>query len=137
MRIYITAKYKHWEVNSDTEIICKIIKDIWFDDFCFVRDIRWPFENDQDMMMQALHEIKLSDILLIDVSEKSTWRTIEAWIAYALWKKIILIAKEWTGVKDTFQWISNLIIYYKELKDIKRTLLDIYQNRKVTWISAT
>lgn len=126
MRVYITAKYNPLVLDSDAKIICDIVRNVWFDDFCFVRDIDWPFENDADMMLQALHEIQLSHTLLIDVTEKSTWRTIEAWIAYALWKKIILIAKEWTTIKDTFQWISNLIIYYKELQDIRPTLAQFY-----------
>jgi len=66
-------------------------------------------------MHRAKQEIAKSDALLIDVTDKPTGRAIEAGIAYALGKKIILIMKKGTKIKDTSRGIANVIIEYNKL----------------------
>jgi nucleoside 2-deoxyribosyltransferase len=73
-------------------------------------------------MKQAEAEIKKSDALLIDITDKPTGRTLEAGMAYSLGKKIIVIMKRGTQIKDTMRGIADLIIEYDTIEDIAADL---------------
>lgn len=61
-------------------------------------------------MQRTKQEIYKSDALIIDMTDKPTGRAIEAGIAYALGKKVILIMKRGAQIKDTSRGIADLII---------------------------
>ncbi|MDO8570720.1 MAG: hypothetical protein Q7R97_04010 [Candidatus Daviesbacteria bacterium] len=120
-RIYITTSFKGTENKEETESLCSLIKEAGFEDFCFIRDIenyQKIFNNPKDLMEKAFEEIKKSDFLLIDMSDKPTGRAIEAGIAYAIGKKIIVTMKQGTKIKDTTRGIADVIIEYNSLEDI-------------------
>lgn len=113
-RMYITAKLND-EVN--TNLLCSGVRDAGFTDYCFVRDEK-NYSNAEELMIRAKEEIEKSDWLIIDMSEKSTGRTIEAGIAYALGKKVAVIVKKDTFVKDTMAGIADVVIEYSKLEDV-------------------
>jgi len=69
-------------------------------------------------MERARKEIIACDALLFDASEKSTGRAIESGIAFASNKKVTVILKKGTQIKDTLKGIADLIIEYDKLEDI-------------------
>ena len=69
-------------------------------------------------MIRARQEISGCDALLIDLTDKSTGRAIEAGMAFSMGKKIIVIAKEGTLLKDTAKGIADSIIEYNKIDDI-------------------
>lgn len=129
MRVYVTAQFKNWENKQEIDELCALVAGAWFEDFCFVRDIQEEFADANYMMKLAQKEIKRSDALLLDVTQKSTGRMLEAGMAYALGKKVILIAKAWTPIKDTLEGIADEIIYYELIQDIAMPLNVIYKKR--------
>ena len=131
MKVYITTSFGDSEEKNQT--LCSLVKKAGFEDFCFIRDIEkyQPiFDNPKDLMEKACQEIKKSDLLLIDVTDKPTGRAIEAGMAYALGKKIIVIMKRGTKIKGTVKGIADFIIEYENIEDIFTELIDIFNKLK-------
>lgn len=128
MKIFITASFEGENNKSEVEKLCSIIKSAGFEDFCFVRDIesyKKVFTDPKKLMLRAKSEISKCDALLIDLTDKPTGRAYEAGIAYALGKKIIVIAKRGTNLKDTTRGIANIVIEYEQLEDISSSLVGL------------
>lgn len=128
MRLFITASFG--DSKENIEKLCSAVKTAGFEDFCFIRDIenyQKVFDDPKELMQKAREEIKKSDALLIDMTDKPTGRAIEAGIAYALGKRIIVIMKNGTKIKDTVRGIADEIIEYQDIEDISSTL------KKAAW----
>ncbi len=117
MKIYITAPFKGEDNKNEIEKMCSIIRESWFEDYCFVRDEK-AFDDYHKMMQRAKEEVIKCDVLLIDYDGPTHGRMIELGIAYTMDKKIILITKEGTSIKQTVRGVVDSIIEYKELEDI-------------------
>ena len=125
MKIFITASFRDGENKKEIEHLCKLVKIAGFEDFCFIRDVEnyeKAFNDSRELMQRARDEISKSDALLIDMTDKPTGRAIEAGIAFALNKKVIVIAKKRTQIKDTVRGIANLVIEYDAIDDITTPL---------------
>ena len=120
-RMFITASFQGSNNKKEIEQLCSLVKEAGFDDFCFIRDVenyQHVFDDPKDLMRRAFEEIKNSDWLLIDMTDKPTGRAIESGIAFALNKKIVVIMKKGTIIKDTVIGISEKIIEYENINDI-------------------
>jgi hypothetical protein len=51
---------------------------------------------------------------------------IELGMAYAMNKKIILITKRWTNIKDTVRGVSDSIIEYENIEDIIQPMSKLF-----------
>lgn len=121
MKIYITAPFKGGDNKNEIEAMCAIIKKSGFEDFCFIRDVenyQKVFHNAHELMQRAKEEIEKCDALLIDFDGPASGRMIELGIAYALNKKVVLITKKGTIVKETVSGVTDGIIEYETLEDI-------------------
>lgn len=119
MRIYITVSFG--TSKEKIEELCSLVKSAGFEDFCFIRDVekyQKIFDSPEELMQRSKEEIEKSDALLIDMTQKPTGRALEAGIAYVLGKKIIVIMKRGTKIKDTVRGIADMVIEYDELNDI-------------------
>lgn len=126
MRVFVTASFGDDKENTNN--LCAVVKAAGFEDFCFVRDVEnfeKKFSDTKKLMQQAKEDIEKSDALLIDMSDKPTGRAIEAGIAYALGKKIIVVMKKGTVIKDTTRGIADFIIEYEKIGDILTDLVNI------------
>jgi len=127
MKLFITASFLGEANKSEIEQLCAVVRGAGFEDFCFVRDVEGyvkTFSDPQKLMQCAAEEVKKCDGLLLDVSEKSTGRTLEAGIAFGAGKKVLLIAKSGTIVKDTLLGIASVpVIYYDSITDILPKLI--------------
>ena len=127
-RIFITASFKGTKNKQEIEYLCKLVKSAGFKDFCFIRDIEHYqkiFNNPFELMNRAKEEIQKSDYLLIDMTDKPTGRAIEAGMAYSLGKKVVVIMKRGTQIKDTTRGISTAVIEYDKIDDIVDPLAQI------------
>jgi nucleoside 2-deoxyribosyltransferase len=125
MKLFITASFQGGDNKKEIEHLCELAKTAGFEDFCFIRDVenyKKMFDDPQELMQRARDEISKSDALLIDMTDKPTGRAIEAGIAFALNKKVIVIARKGTPIKDTTRGISSLAIEYDVIDDIAAPL---------------
>lgn len=121
MKLFITINFQKGDNKKEIEYLCWLIKEAGFEDFCFIRDVenyKNIFNSPQELMQRARKEISKSDALLIDMTNKPTGRAIEAGIAYALDKKVILIAKKGTQIKNIARGIASLVIEYDVIDNI-------------------
>ena len=128
MKIYITASFKGADNRKYIEEICSTVKKSGFEDFCFIRDVenyQKVFHDAYELMQRAREEIGKCDALLIDYNGPGHGRMIELGIAYALNKKIVLITKKGTHVKETMAGVTNGIIEYEKLEDITNPLSEL------------
>ncbi|NTU98497.1 hypothetical protein HGA64_00605 [Candidatus Falkowbacteria bacterium] len=128
MRIFITATFKNGENRAEIEHLCDLVRQAGFDDFCFIRDVenyQKIFDKPRELMERAKQEIESCDALLIDLTEKSTGRAIEAGIAFALGKKVIVLVKSGSVLKDTAKGIADLVVEYDDMADIPSKLKNV------------
>lgn len=121
MKIYITAPFKGGDNKQEIEELCALVKRSGFEDFCFIRDVEQyqkMFHDAHELMTRAREEIERCDALLIDFDGPASGRMIELGIAYALRKKVVLITKKGTFVKETVRGVTDVVIEYEELADI-------------------
>ncbi|MFH1713280.1 MAG: hypothetical protein ABH896_03790 [Candidatus Jacksonbacteria bacterium] len=130
MRIFITAKFKGGKNKSEIEYFCSLIRQAGLKDFCFIRDVenyQKVFNDPKTLMQRTKQEINKSDALIIDMTDKPTGRAIEAGMAYAFGKKIILIMKRGTQIKDTSRGTADLIIEYDQIEEIVSVLKQVFK----------
>jgi nucleoside 2-deoxyribosyltransferase len=130
LRLYITATFKGTDNRAEIERLCALVARAGWEDFCFIRDVEgWQkvFESAHDLMQRSLAEIAACDALLIDLTHKPTGRAYEAGMAYALGKRIILIMRRGTPLKDTSRGIADAVIEYDTIEDIVEPLVSLLQ----------
>jgi nucleoside 2-deoxyribosyltransferase len=119
MRVYVTARYKEGGNSPEIEQVCDCVRAAGLEDFCFVRDIQKVFQHPEDLMDCAKQEIADSDALLLDLSDRpSSGRIVEAGIAYALGKPVIILKRPDTVVSPTISGIAATVITYTQLEEI-------------------
>jgi nucleoside 2-deoxyribosyltransferase len=127
-RMFITASFKGAKNRSEIEYLCLLVRQSGFEDFCFIRDVenyQHTFDDPKELMKKAFEEIQKSDWLLIDMTDKPTGRAIEVGMAFALNKKIVIIMKKGTKIKDTVSGISQAIIEYDKVDEIVSGLKEL------------
>lgn len=126
MRLYITSSFG--DSKEQVENLCYLVKSAGFEDFSFIRDVenyQKIFNNPEDLMKRSEDEIKKSDALLIDMTDKPTGRMIEVGMAYSLGKKIIAIMQRGTQIKGTTRGVTDEIVEYDTIEDISVKLKEI------------
>jgi len=132
MKIFVTASFG--DTKEEIERLCRAIKTAGLEDFCFIRDVenyQKIFDDPKELMQRAKVEIEKSDALLIDMTDKPTGRMIEVGMAYSLGKKIIVIMKRGTQIKDTTGGVADTIIEYDKIEDITEKLRLSRDNLKI------
>ena len=111
---------------SDTELketlwfLRENIDKLWFESLIYCFDDNSDLEA-SILNKKFLNNIKSSDIFLsfLNYENKSEWQLLELWMAYSLWKKIILLVNK--NIKDKYYlayWTTNTIIYFDNLEDL-------------------
>ena len=128
LRIFITAHFNSGDNRKEIEHLCSLIEQAGFEDFCFIRDVenyKKVFNSASELMKRTAEEIQNSDYLLLDMTEKPTGRAVEAGIAYAMGKKVILLARKGTIIRDSVKGIASEIIEYENIEEIVAPLSKI------------
>lgn len=121
MRLYVTATFKGAENRAEIEALCALVDTAGWESFCFVRDVeRWEhvFDDPGELMRRSLREVMRCDGLLLDLTAKPTGRAIEAGMAYATGRRVIVILRRGTPIKATVRGIADAVIEYDALADI-------------------
>ena len=129
MKVFITSSFKEGKNKKEIEQLCSVVKNASFEDFSFIRDVenyKKMFSDPKELMDRAREEIKKCDVLLFDATNKSTGRAVEVGIAYSNKKKIIVIMKEGTQIKDTLKGVADSIITYEKIEEIQKELKSLY-----------
>ena len=129
MKIYITAPFRDWENKDEIEHLCSTIKKSGFADYCFVRDEK-IFTDEYEMMRRAKEKIEECEALVIDYGGPTHGRMIELGMAYAMNKKILVITKKGTNIKDTVRGVSDRIIEYENIEDIIEPMSKLFSEWK-------
>lgn len=133
MKIYITASFKGSDNKAEIEHLCSLVKESGFEDFCFIRDIenyQKVFDDAHELMRRAKEEIEKCGALLIEYDGPGHGRMVELGIAYGLNKKVILITKQGTFVKETIRGVTDRVIEYKKLSDIVEPMSQLLEEWK-------
>lgn len=124
MKVYITSRFKGSKENvEEIERLCSAVRSSGMNDFHFIRDVEHfqsgVFSNQKELWAAALKYLKECDALLIDISDSpGGGRLVEAGMAYALSKPIIVIVKKGIEYKDFYNGIADSIIEYDNVSDI-------------------
>ncbi len=113
--------------------MCSLVRKSGFEDFCFIRDVEnyeKVFDDAHELMERAKEEIAKCDVLLIEYDGPGHGRMVELGMAYAMSKKVVLITKEGTFVKETISGVTDKIIEYKNLEDIATPLSQLFSDWK-------
>lgn len=138
MKVYVTARFKSAENKHEIDALCKAVKNARLKDFNFTRDVEHyehTFDDQKASWDKVRDEIGTCDMLLIDVSDHPTGgRVVEAGIAYAMRKPIIVVQKPGVSHKQLFDGIASKVITYKDHDDLTRQLkqYDVDRNFNVT-----
>lgn len=127
-RIFITASFQEGKNKQEVERLCELVRSAGFEDFCFIRDVEHyqkVFHDPSELMRKAKEEIEKSEYLLIDMTDKPIGRAIETGIAYALGKKVVVIMKRGTQIKDTTRGVSIAVVEYDKIEDIVGSLVQV------------
>ncbi len=133
MKIFITAPFKGGDNRNEIDTMCAIIQKSGFKDFCFIRDVenyQKVFHSAHELMQRAKEEIEKCDALLIDFDGPASGRMIELGMAYALNKKVVLITKKGTFVKETVSGVTDGIIEYNTIEDIIEPMSELLSEWK-------
>ena len=126
MKMFVTATFKTDENKQDIELLCSVVRGAGYEDFCFIRDIeryKKIFSDDHQLMDRAKLELLKCDALLIDVTlGAGGGRAIEAGMAFAHDKPVIVIAQTGTSISVPITGIASTIIEYADIDDVLEPL---------------
>jgi nucleoside 2-deoxyribosyltransferase len=127
MKVYVTSRYKNAAENKDEiESLCKAVRDAGLIDFSFIRDVEHyqkKFDDPKGLWERAYDELRTCEMVLIDVSDNPTGgRIVEAGMAFALRKPVVMVKKQGVKHKDLFDGIADTIIEYKDYADLSEQL---------------
>lgn len=133
MKVYITSRFKGKDNRQEIEALCKAVHDAHMVDFNFTRDVEKYekiFDGPKELWAKAYDELGACDALLIDVSDGPTGgRLVEAGMAYALRKPVIVTMKKGVHYKELFDGISDTVIEYDDHADLTAQLKKFETNR--------
>lgn len=126
MKVYVTSRFKGKDNRQEIEALCKAVHNAHMVDFNFTRDVEHyekTFDDPKQLWAKAYDEIGACDALLIDVSDGPTGgRLVEAGMAYALRKPVIVTMKKGVHYKELFDGISATVIEYDSHDDLTAQL---------------
>lgn len=129
MKAYLILKFK--EDNSNRKLIediSAVLEKMGMETTVMARDYeKWgEVKFSPELLMQKTFEIiDLSDVLVVEFSEKGVGIGIEAGYAYAKNKPIYVIAKEGSDISSTIKGVAKEVIFYNNPEEIFNKLVII------------
>jgi len=113
------------ELENNLWFLRENIDKLWFNSLIYYFDDNSDLNADI-LDKKFLENIKASDIFVsfLNYQEKSEWQLMELGMAYALWKKIILLVNN--KIKDNYflaYWTSENIVYFDKLENLDSWIL--------------
>ena len=122
----IFLSYKQWglkksELDKNLGFLREELEKLNYQNFIYYFDNEFENVSPEIINKNAFSEIEKADIILwfINHKEKSEGQLLELGMAYAKWKKIILLVNN--KIKDNYFlsfWLKAKIIYFDDLEKI-------------------
>lgn len=123
MKAYIGIKYhEDYRNKAVVDKVSSVLEENGYETICIVRDMSMERQNrytPSELMKFTFEKIDICDLVIIDLTEKGVGLGIEAGYAYAKEIPIITIAKSGSDISETLEGISNKIIFYHNIEDLK------------------
>lgn len=122
MKLFITHTFKGEQNRAEIEELCSAVRSSGWEDYSFVRDaenfsaLKSP--TPVELMTAAKKAVESCDALILDITDPSLGKGIEAGIAYESGKKIIVIIKKGAEIRRTAYGIADLVVEYQKIEDI-------------------
>ena len=81
--------------------------------------------NDKKLMDRALAKVDESDVVIVELSNRSVGVGIEAGYAKAKGKPVVYLHKKGTEIKQTMNGIADVVITYEDTKNLINQLSDL------------
>ena len=123
MKIFVSYKQswvKEKDLKRDLSILRKSLDDLWHKSFIYYLDIKWK-RSPKEVIEISKKNIENSDLVLcfINYEELSEWMLLELWIAYELWKDImVLINKDIVFSYYLVRSIAKKVIEFDNINDL-------------------
>lgn len=122
MKAYIAIKFKEdYSDRKTIENLSNTFNKMGVETIVMVRDHeKWGKIKftPKELMTKTFKAIDLSDLLIIEFSEKGTGLGIEAGYAYAKRKPIFVIAKEGSDISSTLKGVAKEVIFYNKPEEL-------------------
>lgn len=122
MRVFLSIKYHSDHTNRRRiEAILAAIERRGAQGVCIARDVeRWGAAqfNPTELMRRTFAEIDVSDLVVVDLTEKGVGVGIEAGYAHAKQIPIVTIAQRGADISETLRGISRDVFFYDTLDKI-------------------
>ncbi|MBS4538893.1 nucleoside 2-deoxyribosyltransferase [Clostridium sp. D2Q-11] len=124
MKAYLAIKFYEDNRNRDKiDRISTLLSNNRIKTICITRDAEnWGEKifQPKELMKITFEQIKSSNFVLIDLTEKGVGLGIEAGYAYANGIPIITIAEETSDISNTLKGISKKVILYKNIQQLNK-----------------
>jgi nucleoside 2-deoxyribosyltransferase len=113
--------YEDHSNREEIESITAMLRGAGIQTVCMASDVeKWGTVklSLQELMRMTFEEIELSDMVILEMSEKGVGLGIEAGYAVAKRKPLIVLIKEGCKISGTMEGIANEIIYYDKPENI-------------------
>jgi nucleoside 2-deoxyribosyltransferase len=138
MQAYISISYnKRHELNDELQSIIEAFIEFHIRPFVFVDNFKFSFDQDKEMMQQAILSIDDCDLLIAETSDKGIGIGIEVGYAKAKEKPVIYMRNKDAEHSTTVSGISDFQIIYDNIKDLREKLTIVlsriinFQSQKV------
>lgn len=118
-KIFISYSFKFRESYKDFHLKLKeFLKEKYsIESHAFVFDFTEKVE-DRDLMDAALGEIDNSDLIMVELSNKSVGVGLEAGYAKAKGKTVVYLYKKGSDLQQTVNGIADYVIEYSDVDDV-------------------
>ena len=138
MKAYISISYnKRQELNDELQSIIQALKELQIKQFVFVDNFKFSFDQEKEMMQQAIASIDDCDLLIAETSDKGIGIGVEAGYAKAKGKPVIYMRNRNAEHSTTVAGISDFQIIYDDIKNLREQLTVVlsrvinFQNKEV------
>ena len=125
-KAFLSISYKNKDLlKKEINYIIDTLKEFSIEVIIFVQKYQFKEDKEKDMMNKAFEEIRDSDVLIAEVSDKAIGVGIEIGYAKALNKPVIYLRNAFTEYSTTVGGSSSYKIVYNGLIDLKEKLYNI------------
>jgi nucleoside 2-deoxyribosyltransferase len=122
LKTYLAHKYHPDGRNRPLiEALSACLEKHGFETFCVFRDLEdWGQVtfNPAELMRRSFQAIDISDLVVVELSEKGVGVGIEAGYAYARQIPIVTLARQGADISDTLRGISAQLLVYANWADV-------------------
>jgi nucleoside 2-deoxyribosyltransferase len=126
VRVFLSIKFHSDQRNRALiESLCAALESQGWQTCVIVRDIeQWGAVefSPPALMQRTFEEIRASDLVLVEFSEKGVGLGIEAGYAYAFGKPLVALAKSGSDLSTTLQGIASQVIWFDDIESAAAVL---------------